>query len=171
MLTYLYDDAPQALQVSYRRWHDNTTRISTDNAFLDRGLLRRSQMDLRILLEEFDSGLFPMAGIPWFSAPFGRDALIASIQTLMLNPEVARGTLRYLAQHQGQELDPTREEEPGKILHEARYGELANLKLIPHTPYYGSGDSTPPFLVTAVHMMHCRNAQPLFVQLPPSILG
>src|SRR5256886_2996919 len=99
MLRYLYDDALQALQGSYRRWHDNTTRISTDNAFLDRGLLRRSQMDLRILLEEFDSGLFPMAGIPWFSAPFGRDALIVSIQTLMLNPEVARGTLRYLAQH------------------------------------------------------------------------
>src|SRR5207244_2923817 len=96
ILSYLYDDALQALQGSYRRWHDNTTRIGTVNAFLDRGLLRRSQMDLRILLEEFDSGLFPMAGIPWFSAPFGRDALIASIQTLMLNPEVARGTLRYL---------------------------------------------------------------------------
>src|SRR5438046_2953831 len=95
MLSYLYDDALQALQASYRRWHEQTTRIRTDNAFLDRGLLRRSQMDLRILLEEFDSGLFPMAGIPWFSAPFGRDALITSIQTLMLNPEIARGTLLY----------------------------------------------------------------------------
>src|SRR5205814_597942 len=110
------------------------------------GLLRRSQMDLRILLEEFDSGLFPMAGIPWFSAPFGRDALITSIQTLMLNPEIARGTLRYLAQQPGRRIDPAREEEPGKILHEVRYGELANLKQIPHTPYYGSVDSTPLFL-------------------------
>src|SRR6266576_137299 len=171
MLSYLYDDALQALQGSYRRWHDNTTRISTDNAFLDRGLLRRSQMDLRILLEEFDSGLFPMAGIPWFSAPFGRDALIASIQTLMLNPEVARGTLRYLAQHQGGKVDPSREEEPGKILHEARYGELANLKLIPHTPYYGSVDSTPLFLVAAVEMMDWLNDQDLFVELLPFILG
>jgi glycogen debranching enzyme len=146
-LSYLYDDALQALQRSYRRWNDNTTAIKTDNAFLDRGLLRRSQMDLRILLEEFDSGLFPMAGIPWFSAPFGRDALITSIQTLMLNPEIARGTLRYLAQHQGRKVDAAREEEPGKILHEVRYGELANLKMIPHTPYYGSVDSTPLFLV------------------------
>jgi glycogen debranching enzyme len=171
MLGYRYDDALQALQGSYRRWHDNTTRISTDNAFLDRGLLRRSQMDLRILLEEFDSGIFPMAGIPWFSAPFGRDALIASIQTLMLNPEVARGTLRYLAQHQGRKVDPSREEEPGKILHEARYGELANLKLIPHTPYYGSVDSTPLFLVTAVEMMDWLNDQDLFVELLPAILG
>jgi glycogen debranching enzyme len=170
-LSYLYDDALRALQGSYRRWHDNTTRIRTDNAFLDRGLLRRSQMDLRILLEEFDSGIFPMAGIPWFSAPFGRDALIASIQTLMLNPEVARGTLRYLAQRQGRNVDPSREEEPGKILHEARYGELANLKLIPHTPYFGSVDSTPLFLVTVVEMMDWLNDQDLFVELLPAILS
>src|SRR3989440_3016906 len=171
MLSHLYDDALQALQASYRRWHDNTTRIRTDNAFLDRGLLRRSQMDLRILLEEFDSGLFPMAGIPWFSAPFGRDALITSIQTLMLNPEIARGTLRYLAQHQGHRLDPAREEEPGKILHEARYGELANLKQIPHTPYYGSVDGTPLFLVCAVEMMDWLNDQDLFVELLPALMN
>jgi len=170
-LSYLYDDALQALQASYRRWHDNTSRIRTDNTFLDRGLLRRSQMDLRILLEEFDTGLFPMAGIPWFSAPFGRDALIASIQTLMINPEVARGTLRYLAQQQGRRVDTSREEEPGKILHELRYGELANLKVIPHTPYYGSVDSTPLFLVCAVEMMDWLNDQDLFVELLPSLLS
>jgi glycogen debranching enzyme len=170
-LSYSYDDALQALQGSYRRWHDNTSRIRTDNAFLDRGLLRRSQMDLRILLEEYDTGLFPMAGIPWFSAPFGRDALIASIQTLMINPEVARGTLRYLAQQQGRRVDTSREEEPGKILHELRYGELANLKVIPHTPYYGSVDSTPLFLVCAVEMMDWLNDQDLFVELLPSVLS
>jgi glycogen debranching enzyme len=170
MLSYLYDDALQALQRSYRRWNEHTTAIKTDNAFLDRGLLRRSQMDLRILLEEFDTGLFPMAGIPWFSAPFGRDALITSIQTLMLNPEIARGTLRYLAEHQGHAHDPAREEDPGKILHEVRYGELANLKVIPHTPYYGSVDSTPLFLVCAVEMMDWLNDRDLFVELLPSIL-
>ncbi|TMD84710.1 MAG: amylo-alpha-1,6-glucosidase [Chloroflexi bacterium] len=170
-LSYLYDDALQALQASYRRWHENTSRIRTDNAFLDRGLLRRSQMDLRILLEEYDTGLFPMAGIPWFSAPFGRDALISSIQTLMINPEIARGTLRYLAQQQGRRVDTSREEEPGKILHELRYGELANLKLIPHTPYYGSVDSTPLFLVCAVEMMDWLNDQDLFVELLPSVLS
>jgi glycogen debranching enzyme len=170
MLTYLYDDALQALQASYRRWHEQTTRIRTDNAFLDRGLLRRSQMDLRILLEEFDSGLFPMAGIPWFSAPFGRDALITSIQTLMLNPEIARGTLRYLAQQQGRKVDQPREEEPGKVLHEQRYGELANLMMIPHTPYYGSVDSTPLFLVCAVEMMDWLNDRDLFVELLPALL-
>jgi glycogen debranching enzyme len=128
-------------------------------------------MDLRILLEEYDTGLFPMAGIPWFSAPFGRDALISSIQTLMINPEVARGTLRYLAHQQGRRVDTSREEEPGKILHELRYGELANLKLIPHTPYYGSVDSTPLFLVCAVEMMDWLNDQDLFVELLPSLLS
>src|SRR5205809_7143057 len=129
-LSYLYDDALQALKGSYRRWHDNTTRIRTDNAFLDRGLLRRSQMDLRILLEEFDSGLFPMAGIPWFSAPFGRDALIASIQTLMLNPAIPRGTLRDLAHQPGRRIDPAHAEAPCKIPHAVRSGDLANLKQI-----------------------------------------
>ena len=170
-LNYFYDDALQAIQTSYRKWNDQTTRIKTDNAFLDRGLLRRSQMDLRILLEEFDTGLFPMAGIPWFSAPFGRDALITSIQTLMLNPEIARGTLRYLAERQGRTVDRSREEEPGKILHELRYGELANLKMIPHTPYYGSVDSTPLFLVCAVEMMDWLNDRDLFVELLPSLLN
>jgi glycogen debranching enzyme len=168
---YLYDDALQAIQASYRRWNEDLTQIGTDNAFLDRALLRRSQMDLRILVEEFDTGLMPMAGIPWFSAPFGRDALITSIQTLMINPEIARGTLRYLAAHQGRAVDLAREEEPGKILHEIRYGELASLHQIPHTPYYGSIDSTPLFLVCAVEMMDWLNDRDFFVEMLPALLA
>ncbi len=168
-LDYLFDDSLQSLQSSYQHWHDNTTHIRTDNAFLHRGLLRRSQMDLRILLEEFDTGLLPMAGIPWFSAPFGRDSLITSIQTLMVNPEIARGTLRYLAHHQGSKVDRAREEEPGKILHEERFGELANLKQIPHTPYFGSVDSTPLFLVCVVELMNWLDDRDLFVELLPAI--
>ncbi|HYM51142.1 MAG TPA: glycogen debranching N-terminal domain-containing protein [Candidatus Limnocylindrales bacterium] len=170
-LEYLYDDALLALQRSYRHWNSELTAVATTNAFLDRGLLRRSQMDLRILVEEFDTGLMPMAGIPWFSAPFGRDALITSMQTLMLNPEIARGTLRYLAAHQGKQVDLTREEEPGKILHEIRFGELANLKQIPHTPYYGSVDSTPLFLVCAVEMMDWLDDRDLFVELLPNLMS
>jgi glycogen debranching enzyme len=168
-LDYLYDDSLQALQQSYRTWEQSTTGIATDNAFLDRGVLQRSSKDLRILLEEFDTGLLPMAGIPWFSAPFGRDALIASIQTLGLNPDIASGTLRYLAAHQGTKVDPSRDEQPGKILHERRFGELANLKQIPHTPYYGSVDSTPLFLVTLVELMDWVNDRDLFVELLPAM--
>ena len=170
-LTYLQDEALAALQASYRHWQESTTSIKTDNAFLDRGLLRRSQMDLRILVEEFETGLLPMAGIPWYSVPFGRDSLITSIQMLMVNPEIARGTLRYLAQHRGRAIDRDREEEPGKILHELRYGELANLKRIPHTPYYGTVDATPLFLVALVEMMDWLNDGDLFVELVPAMLA
>lgn len=168
-IDYLYDDALRALRKSYEAWQESTTRLITDNAFLDKGVVRRSSMDLRVLLEEFDTGLLPMAGIPWFSSPFGRDALITSIQTLSLNPDIASGALRYLASHQGMKIDPAREEQPGKILHELRYGELANLKQIPHTPYYGSVDSTPLFLVTVVELMDWVNDRDLFVELLPAI--
>ena len=167
----LQDEALEALHASYRHWQESTTVIKTDNAFLDRGLLRRSQMDLRILVEEFETGLLPMAGIPWYSVPFGRDSLITSIQMLMINPEIARGTLRYLAEHRGRKVDREREEEPGKILHEQRYGELANLKLIPHTPYYGTVDATPLFLVCLVEMMDWLNDTDLFVELLPATLA
>ncbi|MDQ6709388.1 MAG: amylo-alpha-1,6-glucosidase [Candidatus Dormibacteraeota bacterium] len=169
--TPLQDDALAALQASYRHWQESTTAIKTDNAFLDRGLLRRSQMDMRILVEEFETGLLPMAGIPWYSVPFGRDSLIASIQMLMVNPEIARGTLRYLAQQRGRAIDRDREEEPGKILHELRYGELANLKRIPHTPYFGTVDATPLFLVCLVEMMDWLNDADLFVELLPATIA
>jgi len=72
----------------------------------------------------------PAAGIPWFACIFGRDSLITSLQTLMLNPQIAVGTLRFLAKHQGQKADPRRDEEPGKILHEMRKGEMARTEEI-----------------------------------------
>ncbi len=167
---YLFDQTLKALHASYRKWEESSTQFRTDNPFLDQGLVRRSRMDLRVLIEEFDTGPFPMAGIPWFSAPFGRDALITSIQTLGLNPDIARGTLRYLAHRQGTRLDNSREEEPGKILHELRAGELANLRLIPHTPYYGSVDATPLFLVLLVEAMNWLDDHDLFVELTPAAL-
>jgi glycogen debranching enzyme len=92
----------------------------------------------------------PAAGLPWFVALFGRDTLIASLQTMIVYPEFAAGTLEVLAQYQATERDDYRDAEPGKILHELRYGELAHFKLIPHTPYYGTADATPLYLI-ALH--------------------
>ena len=89
----------------------------------------------------------PAAGLPWFVALFGRDTLITSLQTIMLGTEFARGTLDVLARWQAKERDDYRDAEPGKIMHELRRGELAYLKLIPHTPYYGTADATPLFLM------------------------
>src|SRR5271154_4504527 len=90
----------------------------------------------------------PAAGLPWFVALFGRDTLIVSLQTMIVYPEFAAGTLEALAQYQATERDDYRDAEPGKILHEMRYGELAHFKLIPHTPYYGTADATPLYLIT-----------------------
>ena len=89
----------------------------------------------------------PAAGLPWFVALFGRDTLIASLQSITLDPGLARSTLAVLGAWQATAQDDYRDAEPGKILHELRRGELAALKLIPHTPYYGTADATPLYLV------------------------
>ena len=90
----------------------------------------------------------PAAGLPWFVALFGRDPLIVSLQAITLNSDFARATVDALARWQATEIDTYRDAEPGKIMHELRRGELAALELIPHTPYYGTADATPLFLVT-----------------------
>jgi glycogen debranching enzyme len=92
----------------------------------------------------------PAAGLPWFVALFGRDSLIVSLQTVLVYPDFARGALDVLGAHQAQEQDDYRDAEPGKILHELRYGELAHFRQIPHTPYYGTSDATPLYLI-ALH--------------------
>src|SRR6185312_1239089 len=106
---------------------------------------------LRLPLQGTDHMVFvPAAGLPWFVALFGRDTLIVSLQTMIVYPEFAAGTLEVLAQYQATQRDDYRDAEPGKILHELRYGELAHFKLIPHTPYYGTADATPLYLI-ALH--------------------
>jgi glycogen debranching enzyme len=90
----------------------------------------------------------PAAGLPWFIAPFGRDSLIVSLQNLLIYPDFARGSLDILGSLQATAEDDYRDAEPGKIPHEIRYGELAYFKLIPHTPYYGTADATPLYLIT-----------------------
>jgi glycogen debranching enzyme len=90
----------------------------------------------------------PAAGLPWFVAPFGRDSLIVSLQNTLIYPDFARGSLDVMGSLQAKTKDDYRDAEPGKIPHEIRYGELAHFKLIPHTPYYGTADATPLYLIT-----------------------
>jgi glycogen debranching enzyme len=97
----------------------------------------------------------PAAGLPWFVAPFGRDSLIVSLQNMLVYPDFAQGALQILGDLQATALDPYRDAEPGKILHELRYGELAHFKLIPHTPYYGTADATPLWLITLHATWRC----------------
>jgi glycogen debranching enzyme len=98
--------------------------------------------------------LVPAAGLPWFVALFGRDSLIVSLQTTLVYSGFARGVLDVLGSLQAIERDDYRDAEPGKIMHELRLGELAKLRLVPHTPYYGSADATPLYLIT-LHSVWC----------------
>ena len=130
-----------------REWLDRrVTRFGCSMPPLCR-LLDRGADDLYMLTQWPPSGPVPVAGIPWFACPFGRDSIITAIAALPLAPDLAVGTLRFLAARQGTERNDWRDEEPGKIMHELRGGELANLGVIPQTPYYGSVDATPLFLV------------------------
>jgi glycogen debranching enzyme len=113
-------------------------------------IYERSLIDLAAL--RFETTLFPgqpmpAAGLPWFMTVFGRDSLLTSFQALPFTPELAETTLRVLARYQATEIDDFRDAEPGKILHEIRFGELTHFDERPHSPYYGTADATPLFLV------------------------
>jgi glycogen debranching enzyme len=111
--------------------------------------MQRSRADLALLVSELDTGPYPYAGIPWFSTPFGRDAVITALQTLWLDPGIARGVLGFLARHQAQEESAFLDASPGKIMHETRKGEMAALRELPFGLYYGGVDTTPLFVMLA----------------------
>ena len=148
-----FDVAVHELRRSYEEWERESTQIVTDNELFNQ-LLDRSLRDLRALYTQTGGGSILAAGIPWYVTVFGRDALIASHQLLMVNPLPAREALELLAAHQGNEVDDWRDEQPGKILHEVRQGELAGAGIVPHTPYFGSVDSTPWFVI--LYAQHLR---------------
>jgi glycogen debranching enzyme len=130
----------------YDTWLSETTQINTDNEFFN-VVLQRSLADLRMLWNSHETGAgHPAAGTPWYDTLFGRDSAIVGLQTLALKPEIARDCLVSLSRWQGKKFDSWRDEEPGKILHELRQGELTQTGELPFSPYYGTVDSTPLFL-------------------------
>lgn len=132
----------------YQRWMESGTQVLTSNEFFN-AALERSLSDLRMLWSGTDDHRYPAAGTPWYDTFFGRDSAIASIQTLAYKPDIARNCLKLLAHWQGKKADPWRDEEPGKILHEWRQDEMTATGELPFSPYYGSVDSTPLFLLLA----------------------
>lgn len=110
-------------------------------------VLSQSQRDIDMLMTDYGQGPVLVAGLPWFGTFFGRDALISAYQVLWARPDVAEATLATMVQLQGNLVDPERCEEPGKMVHEVRMGELSNLGLVPFGRYYGSVDVTPLFIM------------------------
>ena len=143
-----FDAALSAVRDSLLAQREERPVIETGNEpFND--WLRRSASDLEMMLTSTAHGLYPYAGVPWFSTPFGRDGIITALELLWFDPHVARGVLTYLAATQATAVNRDQDAEPGKILHETRGGEMAALGEIPFGRYYGSVDSTPLFVLLA----------------------
>jgi glycogen debranching enzyme len=145
-----------------------SARIATAHEGLS-GWLRRSRGDLHMLVTETAAGPMPYAGIPWYVAPFGRDSLITALQLLPFEPQIARGTLRFLARYQGTRDDSFTDQEPGRILHELRRGEMAACREIPFIPYYGSVDATPLFAMLLAEYLRWTGDRALVGELWPSL--
>jgi glycogen debranching enzyme len=140
------DDRLAQLDEGYTRWQSLCSRWTTNPPHLRRHLDRAAD-DLHSLYTDTLQGRIITAGTPWYATVFGRDAILCSLQTLPLNPLIATDTLRYLAAQQGEQEVAFTAEQPGKILHELRRGEMARNLEVPHVPYYGSVDSTPLWLI------------------------
>ncbi len=161
-----------ARMIEQRRWtrqrSASAAGIESSNELFNEAM-RRAISDLTMLTTAKPTGPYPYAGIPWFSTAFGRDAILTALNVLWMDPDIAAGVLRYLAANQATAADAASDAEPGKILHEVRGGEMAELGEVPFRRYYGSVDATPLFVVLAGAYLQRTGDLPTIEALWPSI--
>ncbi|MGE3856155.1 MAG: glycogen debranching N-terminal domain-containing protein [Dehalococcoidia bacterium] len=145
-------------------WHTQQMEVDSSSLLLT-SVIERSMRDLGMLRTRINGDDFFAAGVPWFVTLFGRDSAVTAIQTLAFDRRIADETLRLLAHYQGRRVDDLHDEAPGKILHELRVGELARLNEIPQTPYYGTVDATPLFLILLARQAAWSGSLDLFHEL------
>jgi glycogen debranching enzyme len=166
------DRGPGALETTPTAWRRkpsfSSVSITSDNPLFNR-VLERSFADLEMLATRERGEVFFAAGVPWFVCLFGRDSIITALETVAYNPRIAAETLILLARYQGSHNDEWRDEEPGKILHELREGEMANLGEVPQTPYYGTVDATPLFLCLLAEYVRWTGDLALFRKLEKNV--
>jgi glycogen debranching enzyme len=170
----LADSVPDAdktgrLQAEERDRHTSRgAELACDQETVN-AVVNQSLQDLRSLQCEILGQKFFAAGVPWFVTLFGRDALTACLQTLAFDPDASLGTLRLLARMQGAKVDAWTDEEPGRILHEFRRGELARAGLIPYSPFFGTVDATCLFLILLVEYSRWIGSLDLFRELRAAV--
>jgi glycogen debranching enzyme len=163
-----FETSDARLHRSAREWKESCTAINANSRQFSR-LTETSMSDLRALMTPTEGYAIVAAGIPWFVAAFGRDSLITSYEMLLLTRGPARDTLEFLALHQAASDDAMRDAEPGKILHELRWGELARAGHVPHSPYYGSVDATPLFIMLAAAYYRWTADLEFMIELRPAL--
>lgn len=165
-----YVPGRKKLEKAIRLYAEDFPRITTSHEKFN-GWIERSGYDLSSLLSRNHMGLYPYAGVPWYNTAFGRDGIICALQTLWLSPRIAHDVILYLCEKQATRIDPFRDAEPGKIIHEVRGGEMANLKEIPFENYYGSVDSTPLFIMLVGAYIRRSNDIPLLKKVWKHVLA
>jgi glycogen debranching enzyme len=158
----------RTVEESRSNWMRAATSVHSDSEILN-AIVDRALRDLHLLRTTLNGRGYFAAGVPWYVTLFGRDSLIAAIEALAFMPDAAEDTLRLLASYQGTRHDTWRDEAPGKIMHEIRFGEMAHLDEVPQTPYYGSVDATPLFLILIARHAEWTGRLDLFTELRANV--
>ncbi|TKD00403.1 glycogen debranching N-terminal domain-containing protein [Polyangium fumosum] len=159
---------PRRALTGYKQWLAGQVGVETSNSLFN-AIFAKARNDLRVLLSGDPDAPFIAAGIPWYACLFGRDTILTALLYLWISAEPARQALRLLHRHQGSRDDPMRDEEPGKVMHELRRGELARLGVVPFSPYYGTVDATPLWIILLAEYHRATGDLDLVRELRPNL--